>query len=216
MADRTGLRGLTTPRAAALAGVVFALLFAASVLLLRTAIPHQTFGDTGWVKQDEDRLRIALVLMPWAGIAFLWFVGVLRDQVGRLEDRFFSSLLLGSGLLFLAMTFVAMGLIGAIVLTADAHTPAPYEREVIGFAHAVILQISNIYALRMAAVFMIVSATIWLRTGVMPRWLAAVTYLLAVTLLVIVSLDLTVSLIFPVWVLVVSLLVLWSPSARLE
>jgi len=45
--------------------------------------------------------------LPFAGIAFLWFIGVLRDRLGELEDRFFATVFLGSGLLFLAMLFAS-------------------------------------------------------------------------------------------------------------
>lgn len=33
-----------------------------------------------------------------AGIAFLWFIGVIRDRSGAHEDRFFATVFLGSGL----------------------------------------------------------------------------------------------------------------------
>ena len=45
-------------------------------------------------------------LVPFAGIAFLWFIGVVREQLGNVEDRLFSTVFLGSGLLFLAMLFI--------------------------------------------------------------------------------------------------------------
>ena len=70
------------------------------------------------------------------------------------------------------------------------------------------LQVSNIYALRMAGVLLISLATMWLRTGVMPRWLAFVTYAVALVLLVVTTLSLWVTLIFPAWVLGVSILIL--------
>ena len=70
------------------------------------------------------------------------------------------------------------------------------------------LQITNIYALRMAGVLLISLATMWLRTGVMPRWLAVVTYVVAAVLLVVTSLSLWVTLVFPAWVLGVSVLIL--------
>jgi hypothetical protein len=78
------------------------------------------------------------------------------------------------------------------------------------------LQISNVYALRMAAVFMTSTATIWLRTGLMPRWLIVVTYLLAFLLLVVISLNLWVTLVFPAWVFFISvrLLVINAKSSR--
>jgi len=47
--------------------------------------------------------RIALVgvdLAPFAGIAFLWFIAVVRNLIGDREDRFFATVFLDSGLLF--------------------------------------------------------------------------------------------------------------------
>ena len=57
--------------------------------------------------------------MPFAGVAFLWFIGVLRDRLAQLEDRFFATVFFGSGLLFLAMLFAAAAVIGAVVLVAS-------------------------------------------------------------------------------------------------
>ncbi len=71
-------------------------------------------------------------------------------------------------------------------------------------------QISNVYALRMAGVFMISLGTIWWRTGLMPRWLALITYLLALALLLIISHSLWVQLVFPAWVVVIEVYALLS------
>ena len=71
------------------------------------------------------------------------------------------------------------------------------------------LQISNVYALRMAGVTMISLGTIWLRTALMPRWLVVTTFLLAIILLVMVNFSLWITLIFPAWVILISLFILW-------
>jgi hypothetical protein len=200
-------RRLTTPRAAAVAGLLFALLFTIVLVLIRTALPGSQFPGSASVAQAAGQLRAAIILMPFAGIAFLWFLGVVRDRLGELEDRFFSSVVLGSGLLFLAMLFVAMAMAGGI-LAGSLGTTGPVDEEVMRFGREVMLQISNVYALRMAAVFMISLATIWLRTGLMPRWIVVSTYVLALALLVVTSLSLWITLVFPAWVSIVSLYIL--------
>jgi len=144
-----------------------------------------------------------VVLTPFSGIAFLWFIGVLRDGLGRYEDKFFSTVFIGSGLLFLAMMFVAAGVGAGIERSHAAADP-----HVATFGQMVLLTVSKTYALRMAAVFMISLATIWLKTGLMPRWLVGVSYLAAVGLLVASDVTMWLVLAFPVWVLVVSLLLL--------
>lgn len=187
-------RSLTTPRAAALAGVVFALLFA--VILVALRLPEPTIA----------RLRLTVVLTPFSGIAFLWFIGVVRDSLGRLEDRFFGTVLLGSGLLFLAMVFAGTA-VQAGLLAAKQFGAEP-DPEVSAFARGLLVALTNTYALRMAAVFMMSLATIWLRTGLMARWLVVATYVVAVSVLVAGDISPWMTLTFPAWVLVVSLLML--------
>ncbi|CAN5622105.1 hypothetical protein BH11ACT6_BH11ACT6_36110 [soil metagenome] len=205
------LRRLSTPRAAAVAGILFAVMFASSLVLLRNAVPADPFADISWVTNGDNKIRAALVLAPLCGIAFLWFIGVIRDQLGNLEDRFFGSVLLGSGLLFLAMVAVSMAIAGAILMIAEIPTMA--SNGLIYFARSVMLQISNVWAVRFAGVFMISLATIWIRTGLMPRWLAILTYLLAATLLVVVSRSLWITLVFPAWVGTISVFLL-APGAE--
>ena len=205
------VRRLSTPRAAAVAGILFAALFATSLALLRSAVPEDPFADITWVTSGDTRIRTALVLAPLSGIAFLWFIGVIRDQLGDLEDRFFGSVFLGSGLLFLAMVAVSMAIAGAILMVAEI--PAMASNGLVYFARSVMLQISNVWGVRFAGVFMISLATIWIRTGLMPRWLAIVTYLLALTLLIVVSRSLWITLVFPAWVCAISVFILTQNSA---
>jgi len=191
-------RNLSTPRAAAAAGVLFALLFGTALVLIRISLPEGAAPGTQWTENDHS-IRIASLLMPFAGILFLWFIGVVRDGFGGYEDKFFSSVFIGSGLLFLAMVFVTSA-VGA----ALTHSTG----EIAEFGRMLLLTLSKTYALRMAAVFMISLATIWLKTGLMPKWLVGVTYVVAVGLMLASDLTMWLTLAFPTWVLVVSLLLL--------
>jgi hypothetical protein len=201
-------RQLTTPRAAAIAGILFGLLFSTSLVLIRTVIPEDLSADMSWVEQGAGRIAIALELVPFAGIAFLWFIGVVRDKLGNFEDKLFSTVFFGSGLLFLAMVFISMAIAGGILASSRFYTGETLNSSIIYFSRALMLQISNVYALRMAGVFMISLGTIWLRTGLMPRWLAVITYLVALTLLVVINRSLWITLIFPAWVFMISVLIL--------
>jgi hypothetical protein len=196
-ADRH-LHRLTTPRAAALAGVLFALLFGTALVLIRIALPKGAEPGSQWV-DGSHHIRVASILIPFAGIAFLWFIGVVRDGFGGYEDKFFSSVFIGSGLLFLAMIFVISAV--GVALTQSSGEAAV-------FGQVFLLTLSKTYALRMAAVFMISLATIWLRTGLMPHWLVGSTYLVALGLLLASDLTMWLVLAFPIWVLVVSVLLL--------
>jgi hypothetical protein len=194
---------LRTPRAAGIAGVVFALLLTTTLVLVRLAAPDHP-GDVVWLADPHRRgmVVLALNLVPFAAIAFLWFIGVVRDRIGQREDRFFATVFLGSGLLFVAMLFVASAVTAAI-LAGTAARPRAAE-EVSGFGRSVGSLVLHVYAMRMAAVFTISTATIGLRTGVLPRWLALWGYGTAVILLVAVSVTPWVELLFPLWILLVS------------
>ena len=208
MSSQPDLHRLTTPRAAAVAGVVFALLFGAVLILIRTKMPEGVEGSAQWLTSRRTGIVTATVLMPFAGISFLWFMGVVRDGLGQYEDRFFSTVFLGSGLLFLAMMFVSMSLAAGLEATNTAVTDPAAHAEMVDFGKMVVLSSTKTYAVRMAAVFMMSLATMWLRTGLMPRWLVGLSYLAAVSLLLASDVSMWITMAFPVWVLVVSGLLL--------
>jgi hypothetical protein len=196
-------QSLRSPSAAAIAGILFALLYSASLVLVRISIPDPQSVDTAWLETYSQTVALALNLVPFAGIAFLWFIGVIRDRVGELEDRLFSTVFLGGGLLFLAMTFAGAAMAGG-TLASVTQGETIASSSVYAYSRAVTYSLINIYAIRMAGLFMISLGTIWLRTGVMHRGWALVTYALALVLLLSTSLSSWVPLIFPGWVLVVS------------
>jgi hypothetical protein len=198
---------LKTPRAAAIAGIIFAVLYGTSRVLLHLAIPPDVIPDTLWLGANAGMTSFALNLIPFAGIAFLWFIGVIRDLLGEMEDRLFATVFLGSGLLFLVLTFMAGALAGGM-LSAILQSNTITETGLYTFNRAVLYQIINIYSIRMAGVFMISMGTIWLRTGLMHRGWAYLSFVLALVLLLSIQFSFWVILIFPVWVFVVSVLIL--------
>ena len=76
---------LRTPRAAGVAGILFALLLGLAMILVIISAPAKIGADGQWLSEEGRRrtLNLALNLVPFAGIAFLWFIGVLRDRLGR-------------------------------------------------------------------------------------------------------------------------------------
>jgi hypothetical protein len=187
------------------AGIAFAVLLGTSLVLVRLSVPTdiEDLESSQLTGANRSRVLVALTLVPFAGIAFLWFIGVVRDRIGEAEDRFIATVFLGSGLLFLAMLFVSTAVAGALVVSTGSGEPTP-DAEVWALGAHLSSTILNVYAMRMAGVFMISTATISLRTAVMPHWLAYLGYLLAVCLLFGVSSLRWAELLFPTWVLVVS------------
>ena len=153
-------------------------------------------------------MNLALSLLPFAGIAFLWFLGVLRDRLGHMEDQFFSTLFFGSGLLYLAMTFVSAAITGGLLTVYAIDPDLLFNGPILHFGRAIIYKFNNVYAIRMAGMFMIVLGTIWVRTGLMPRWLAVTTYLTALSLIVGIVFWPWSTLFFPIWVFLISAYIL--------
>jgi hypothetical protein len=197
---------LRTPRAAALAGIVFSVFLITALVLLRLSVPANPRAAGTWLTDSGRRTaaQVALNLIPFAGIAFLWFVGVLRDRIGQREDRFFATVFLGSGLLFVAMLFAAAAIAGG-VFTEASRPSGPPGPDTLGLGRDVTSLLLNVYSMRMAAVFTLTTVTIARHTKIVSRWLTVAGILTALVLLVGVGLSAWVELLFPAWILALSI-----------
>jgi hypothetical protein len=202
-------QAIRTPRAAAVAGIVFSVLLTTTFVLVRWAVPKDPDAARDWFTDGgrRDALVLALNLLPFAGIAFLWFIGVLRDRMGANEDRFFATVFLGSGLLFVAMLFTCGAVAGGLVLSFGDTSGAP-PTELWSFGRRVTLSLLTVYALRMAAVFTISTTTIAGRLGLVPRWLVFFGMATGLVLLFTAGWVPWLELIFPLWVFVLSTYIL--------
>ena len=159
-----------------------------------------------------------LYVAPFAGIAFLWFLAVVRDRIGAREDRFLSTVFLGSGLLFVAMFWAAGAAIAGLVASNRFEGAPALDASVLETFRSLAFSFLFVFAARAAAVFMIVTSTIALRTSVYPRWLVIGGYVIALVMLLSLALLQWIVLLFPVWVFVLSLFILNSEirAARAE
>jgi hypothetical protein len=203
---------LRTPRAAALAGIAFSLLLGLSLTLITISSPANPAAVGSWLTQSSRRgtIAVALNLVPFAGIAFLWFIGVVRDRIGQREDRFFASVFLGSGLLFVGMLFVAAAFAGGLIADMTVRPDVAANPAALAVGRQVTGLLLHVYAMRMAAVFTMSAATITLRTRVIPRWIGLAGFAVALVLLVSVGLTPWVELLFPAWILLLSIDILRS------
>jgi hypothetical protein len=204
----------TTPRAAAVAGILFSVLLIASLVLVRAAVPADPQESGAWLSQDLKSVTLALNLVPFAGIAFLWFIGVVRDRLGEHEDRFFATVFLGSGLLFLAMLFVSVGVAGGLISMFGASPGTLVDSGLYTFGRTMVYEIMTVYTMKMAGVFMMTTCTLSLRTGIFPRWLAFLGVALALFLLLSMSFVPWSPLVFPLWILLISIHILWANLKR--
>src|SRR5689334_12927510 len=133
--------GLRTPRSAAIAGILFSLLLISSFWLIWRSVPANPLEPGAWLETNFGRVPLAL---NFAGVAFFWFLGVLRDRLGRQEDQFFATAFLGSGLMFLSMIFVAASALAGIVLAHSAAPVAFHDSGAFSFARAFTFNIMQI------------------------------------------------------------------------
>lgn len=209
--DQTGpltAKRLRTPRAAAIAGILFSGLLIAMLLLLLSAVPKDALDEGAWLSAGLERVVLAINLMPFAGVAFLWFIGVVRDRLADAEDRLFATVFLGSGLLFLAMMFVATAVFGAIVIVHVARPGSLADSTAFALARAFAYTIVNVYAIKMAGVFMLITSTIAVRTAFVARWMAAPGFAMALFLLFASQWVDWSFIVFPVWALMISVYIL--------
>jgi len=198
--------GMRTPRAAGVAGIAFSLLLGCGLVLVRLAVPAAADANTTWVTDSAKRrsVEVALGLVPFAGIAFLWFIGVIRDRIGELEDRFFATVFLGSGLLFVAMLFVGAAIAGGMLTDPALRSGVTTAPGLWDLERRISFTLINTYGIRMAAVFILSATTIGIRTRILPRWLVITGLVAGLVLLFGTSVSTWANLVMPIWAFVFS------------
>jgi len=182
---------------------------ATSMILLRTgAMVDPAEIGSEWLRAGSAAASVVLVLVPFAGIAFLWFTGVMRDLLGEREDKFFATVFLGSGVILVAMMFVWAAAYGAIFGTYRAVADVLTNLDLFVYATSFTNQIIGNYFLRMAAVYMLSTGSLWTRTRAVPRWLSIFTFIVALGFLLFAGALRLARFIFPAWVLLVSVYIL--------
>ena len=201
-------QAMKTPRAAAIAGIISSVLLTISQVLIRISIPSNPMGPALDVISHSKTISLALNLLPFAGISFLWFIAVVRDRLGELEDRFFATVFLGSGLLYIAMMFVSAALAGGLIRVLGSGTENLIRSGAYALSRAEIYQATQVYGIKMAGVFMISTCTMSLRTRIVPRWMSVLGYALALLLLLSIGTIEWIPLVFPAWIFLVSVYIL--------
>lgn len=197
------IRSLLTARSVAIAGIIFAVTMTVTLYLFRSAFPLEA-ELTGSVPTAEDlaRGRLALAILPYSGIAFLWFMGALNYGLGHADHRLFTTVFLASGILIVGVSFVA-GAVGAAELDAfERGLNTTGEARVISGVTVNVLLIT--YAARMAAVFCLALATFGRLRRIMPAWLSWLGTATGIFLLLVPFGVPYVQFVFPAWITVLS------------
>ncbi len=115
-----------------------------------------------------------------------------------------ATVFLGSGLFFVAMLFVATAVAGGL-FAAASRSSGPPGGDVVALGRDVTGLLVNMYSMRMAAVFTLTTVTIGRRTEIVSRWLTVAGIVAALVLLIGVGFSLWLELLFPVWILALSI-----------
>jgi hypothetical protein len=204
---------IRTPRAAAVAGIIFAVVMATAFVLFRLASPLP--GDAGvWIADHGRRTQvsIAIFLVPYAGIAFLWFIGVIRARLGVYEDRLFATAFLGSGLLFVAMLFAGAAVMGGLITVYNEKFSISVDS--LRLCTALSGALLTTFGIRMAAVFTIVVTNLGRRAKLVPKWLVVFGYISGVALLFAPMGERWAILLFPIWVFTLSVHIFFASANR--
>ena len=187
-------------------GVLHALLFLLSYALL-SAAPRVGAPDGELLDfyRGEERRRLVLVglhVMPFAGIAFLWFSMALRGwlRAGAMRAaELVWGLYLASSLLYVGLFFCAAAAASVAALTSEHAAPRDADalRQFPRFGATLML----VFAMRMAAMFVFTTSRLGALAGVVPRWYARAGLVAGVLLLLAPSTGRAIVLIFPLWLL---------------
>jgi hypothetical protein len=201
-------RNVRSLEAAAIAGVVYAVLSAIGLTLL-SQYPSLSLDDeelTAWFDEGEHQtsLIIGLNLIAMSSVAFLWFVAVIRRRIGEREDRFFATVFLGSSLVYVSVWLggaVAFAAPAVAMTVLDAGSVSEASASLAGGLGAGFLLV---IAPRIQAVFVLTASSVILRARILSRWLSIVGYVIGIILFVAPLVWRPMTLLFPMWVFFLS------------
>ena len=191
-------------------GIIHALLVVVALMLIKTRAPGVRATDAELLAfySDPDQRRVfvtaGLYLIPFAAIAFIWFLVALRAWVRfstRRETILLSNVQFVSGIIYTALLMAAgaaMTVLAVSVELSDGPIEPLVARQFPQFGTSLIL----VFAMRMAAMFVLTTANITRSARILPRWFALLSVAVAVGLLLTASFSPWLILVFPAWIFV--------------
>jgi hypothetical protein len=202
-------------RIAAVSGLLFAVLFVVALVLLHRAPnlgdPDSTYTTFYADGGDQLFVAIGLYLVPFAGIAFLWHMTAMRNVLDTLTPAPSSmahGLNLLAGIIFVTLLFAGTAAVGAVAFGVYFGHAAAGDPQTARALTAVGYGLVFVFAVRGAGMFALTTTTLLRNAKVLPTVAAVVAYLLAAFLLLAVTKNPIALLVFPVWVVLVSVFLL--------
>lgn len=198
----------------AAAGMAHAVLFLASYWLIAGRLDPQASDADLVALSSEHDLRLIVVaglyLMPFAGIAFVWFIVALRMWIvasGAPENILLSNVQLVSGILYVALLFASAAAAAASAASVELSS-APVDLATARQMPSLSNVLMFVFAMRMGAMFVFTTSNIGNKAHVLPRWFVVVGFLVGVFLLLSATFSPLLILVFPVWLLTLSFFLL--------
>ena len=198
----------------AVAGAAHAILFVLSFWLV-SDIPRSSASDQAiidYYDSGSQRLVsiVGLYVMPFSAIAFMWFTVSLRAWaagVQRRENILLANMQLVSGIVYITLVLIGSAAI-SVTATAAQFTDGPIDPDLArlfpGYGRTVIA----VLGLRIAAVFVVTTSNIGRSAGILPKWFVYAGFVIAIFMLLSASLTRFLMLVFPLWLLLLSTILL--------
>ena len=205
----------TSFEVAAIAGIVCAVGWSLS---LRGLVAGPGLGATReeiatyYADGSSRSVSVLLALMVVATIAYLWFVGVVRNRLGASETRLVGTVFLGASVLLTGLLLVGASALAApsVLVEVGGQVPDPGAAGLLRAMAAVVLAV---FAPRVATLVMFSTASLSRRSGALPTWLIVVTYVVGVAEFVNVTVATPTLYVFPAWIALVSIVILLRPPS---
>jgi hypothetical protein len=123
---------------------------------------------------------------------------------------------MGSGFLYVAMIFTSAAIAGGLIQILSTAPEMLVQTGAYAVGRAEVYQVMNVYGIKMSGVFMFSTSTLFLKTRIVPRWIAFLGYILGAMLLLSVGVIVWIPLVFPVWVFLISAAILLEQSGGAE
>jgi hypothetical protein len=207
-------------RVAAISGIVFAVLFVVALVLVHQA-PALGDSDAAYAAfyangGDQLFVAIGIYLVPFAGIAFLWHMTAIRSVLDTLTptpSMMAHGLNLLAGIIFVTLAFAGTAAVGAVAFGVYfGHSPAEdpaVARALTDVGYGLVF----VFAVRGAGMFALTTTTLLRNAKVLPTIATVAAYVLAAFLLLAVTKNPVAILVFPAWVVLISVFLLRHAAA---
>jgi hypothetical protein len=207
---------LASVESAAIAGIICAAGWSIGLsVLLKSPVAGASDAEIRRFYSGPDVGRdavLALQVIIFATIAFIWFVGVVRSRLGEQEPKLVGTVFLGGAIILAGLTLVGAAVLAApSVLVEAGGTPDPGAAAI---SRALAVTVLSVFTPRVATLVMFSTAALARRTRALPRWLIVLTYVVGLAEFVNVTISTPAVYVFPAWIALVSVVLLVRPRPQ--